>query len=273
MARSSSMAAMASLLVVLALLAGCATASALPLPVGAAAPGRDLLASSSSVVPLQLPPISAFLPPTDALDFPTVDQFLAKVGLPSWEELGLPPISELMKPVGGPQGVQLPSLAEVATQANSTLAQVLADVTQDMVPASVQKFAKLSPIKLRTVIAAAVAVGRFTNAPALRLPFIPERLPTLTQLLRAAHVPGANATTTVLAQLNATNLAAVWDKPITVPALQLPAGLPSYEEALKAVTMAAKFLNALNALPEPGTLPSLVQVLKVVNAVHGASSG
>jgi hypothetical protein len=254
--------------------AGCAAASKLPLPVGATL-GRDLLASST-VAPLELPPISAFLPPADALDFPTMDQFLAKVGLPSWEEMGLPPVSELMKPVGGPQGMQLPSLAEMATQANSTLVQVLTDVTSEMVPANVQKVAKLSPIKMHTLVSGALAAGRIANATVFRLPGIPHGLPSLAQLLRAARVPGANGTTTLLDQLgrvNATSLAAVWDKPITVPALDLPTGLPSYQEAVKTVVTASKLLNALNALPDPGTLPSLVQVLRVVNAVHAASSG
>lgn len=52
---------------------------------------------------MELPPLSEFLPPLDSINLPPLNEFLKKVGLPSWEEMNLPPLSEFMKPVFDPQ--------------------------------------------------------------------------------------------------------------------------------------------------------------------------
>lgn len=94
-----------------------------------AASAREL--QQAFVVPktpkLDLPAVREFLPSEETMNhMMSVDQFLTKSGLPTWDELGLPPISELMRPVGGARigGGKLPSRAEVAKLANDTIAQV-----------------------------------------------------------------------------------------------------------------------------------------------------
>lgn len=84
-----------------------------PHPLGSASASRELL--QGKLPKLDLPPITEFLPPLESTNLMPLNAFLNKTGLPSWDELGLPPISELMRPVGGPRPImaKFPSRAEV----------------------------------------------------------------------------------------------------------------------------------------------------------------
>lgn len=77
---------------------------------------------------VELPPLKDFLPPLDSINLPPLNEFLTSVGLPTWEQMNLPPLSEFMKPVFDPKAVELPSLADVLQQANTTFQATVKEI-------------------------------------------------------------------------------------------------------------------------------------------------
>ena len=234
------------------------------------ASGRAL--RSTTLPALALPPITAFLPPVDAVGIASMSNFMTRSGLPTWDELGLPPIAELMKPVGGPKGAQLPSPAEIYAQAGAALDEVVAaQLPKALLPT--YKLAK----GLGLVRLPGTGANGAVNISAIAVPTIPKGLPTLAALLAALKVPGMNATATVLREaekLNTTALAAAWEKPIAVPALALPNNLPSFQQVMAAAKLANTLMNAMplaaaggKAATTAANVPSFAQVMSIVNQI------
>lgn len=237
--------------------------------------GRALRAATLPA--LALPPITAFLPPIEDVGIDSMSSFMTRTGLPSWEELGLPPISELMKPVGGPEGAQLPSPAEIYAQASAVADQVIVN----QLPKALLPTYKLAKALGLVRLPGADKNGA-VNVTAIPLPKIPKGLPTLASLLAALRVPGMNATATVLRQasrLDSTALAAQWDKPIALPPLALPDNLPSFQQVLQTAKLAQTLMSAASAAgaapaagvgsrpAAPVPLPSFADVMAVVNQI------
>jgi hypothetical protein len=251
-----------------------------------------------------LPSLSAFVPELGDVKLLSVNEFLTKAGLPTWEQLGLPPLATLMKPIGGPTGLKLPSMAEVTTQANT----VFRDVLTQLLPAPLQGLAKIDIAKVfpklnattaaRAEVGAAIAAATHVNStlnalrrlnataaavnkvnarlpkfmqqkPLPTLPALPSGLPAFSTLL--ADI-GFNAT--ALSSLNAAAIASKWNQPITLPSLKLPANatLPSLEQVLGAATKVSTLVSALpNNSDGSGTsLAELLALAKALNSVLGA---
>jgi hypothetical protein len=265
----------------------------------AAGAGASRELQSITLPNVALPSLSAFVPELGDVKMLTVDQFLTKAGLPTWAQLGLPPLAELMKPVGGLQGVKLPSMAEVSTQADTVFRQVLTD----LLPAPLQGLAKVNIAKVvpglnattiaRAQVGAAVATATHLNstfttlrrlnatatavnkvnarlpkfmrqAPLPTLPSLPSGLPSFGALLSSF---GLNAT--MLSGLNAAMIESKWNQPITLPPLKLPANttLPTLEQVL---TVATKVSTLVSALPNnsDGSATSLAEMMAVAKAIN-----
>ena len=160
----------------------------------------------------------------------SINQVLSKSGLPKWDELGLPPISELMKPVGAPRDVlgKMPSRAEVAKMANETLAQVV----NELLPPELKA---LSSVKLPKFKMAQVL-------PQIKLPQLPEKLPPLQDLIKALPPVDPKAR-------------------LSVP------GLPKLPPAGDLVKLLENAAAVLQNMPRPANMPSLQEILAVVNSV------
>lgn len=186
---------------------------------------------------LDLPPIQAFLPDSNIVAVVNVNKILKNAGLPSWEELGLPPISELMKPVGAPRNVmdKLPSKADVAKMANETLTQVV----NELLPPELKALASVQLPKLK-----------MKGFPSLRLPNMPKDLPPLADLLKALPPIDPKAQ-------------------MSVPGLPM-AKLPPAGDVIKFLEQAAKLIQAM---PRPSNMPSLAEVLKIINSVSQSVNG
>ena len=207
-------------------------------------------------------------PNPDSVSIMPLNQFLAEAGLPSWDELGLPPISELLKPVGGPQGAKLPSPAQIAAQANS----VFNDVMNQLLPSQVKgvlKFTGLASGGLRTVNATAVAKSlNITLPPALANARLP--INATVAFLKLLQVPGTQSSV-FAAMVNATNnLQAAWNQPIVLPPLALPKGVqvPSLDQLVAAISKAVQLANATS--PKNSQLPTLQQTVSVLSAINSA---
>jgi hypothetical protein len=158
-----------------------------------------------------------------------LNELLAKTGLPQWDELGLPPIQELMKPVGPPRSAsgKLPSRADVAKLANDTLVQVV----NELLPPELKALAsvQLPRMRLDKVL------------PNIKLPALPDKLPPLADLLKALPPVDPNAR-------------------LPVPGVKLPpAG-----DVMKFLNSAA---DVLGRVQKPANMPSLQEIVKVVNSV------
>ncbi|GBF94394.1 hypothetical protein Rsub_07208 [Raphidocelis subcapitata] len=214
----------ASAVLICALLALCA----------GAASARQL--QQTKIAKLDLPPIADFLPSPDLAMMPMSD-FLKKAGLPQWEELGLPPLSELMRPVGQPKSImgKLPSRADVAKMANDTLVQVV----NEMLPPELKALAsvQLPRLKMQQVL------------PTFKLPALPKDLPPLQDLLKALPPIDPKAQ-------------------IQIPGL--PVKLPPAGDLVKMLEQAGQVLNSV---PLPSNIPSLQEMLAVVNSVSNTVNG
>jgi hypothetical protein len=220
---------------------------------GAAASSRSL--EAVTLPTLALPALSEFLPPADMVKMMPLSDFLTKAGLPQWDELGLPPLSELLKPVGGPEGAKLPSMAQISNEANTVFQQVLAT----SLPPELQSLTKVAGAPKINVTAAAKAL----NATAV------------TALINSLGLPGVNSAS--LAALQSV-VQADWNNPIAIPSL--PAGvMPSYTDIYKAAATTYRVANALNKIKSQTTLQRTKTVigwlgsLAKLNLVKGAASG
>lgn len=234
-------------------------------PAAASAHGRNLQ-GVFNVQGITFPPITDFLPPLEDLKLPNISGILQAAGMPSWSDLKLPPIEQLLMPVGGPKGFQLPSLSEAMTEASDVFDSVL---VQDL-PAPLQKIANIDVTKLEYNISA-IAARYNVSLPAalqpIKLPSVPAALPALNTLLKQAGpilaAVGVNTT-----GLNLPNITRIWadrNQRTTLPPLTLPKNLPSYTKLMSAVTKAQKFLALVD---KSGNLPSLSQVMTVVNELN-----
>lgn len=221
----------------------------------------------ASLPSVALPSISAFLPNPSTVAVMPLNEFLARAGLPTWDELGLPPVSELLKPAGGPQGARLPSPAQIAARAN----EVLSDVSAQLLPPQARALLRLSRAAgggLKTVNASALAAGLNVSVPPalarVRLP-----VNTTAAVLKALKVPGTQSSLFAAAVRATSSIQAAWNSPITLPPLGLPKGLhgPSLDQLVVAVSRAAQLAGAL---PKGSELPTLGQVLTVLGALNSA---
>lgn len=213
---------------------------------GAARPGSARQLQQALHMPqLDLPPIAEFLPPIDSTNLMPLDVFLNKTGLPSWDELGLPPLSALMRPVGTPQSIfsHMPSRAEIAQMANDTMNQVL----QELLPPELKALASVQLPKLQS------AAFEKLLPQLKKLPELPADMPKLADLLKA------------LPPLDSSNLPNIPGlSKLNLKGLKLPpAG-----EVMKAVEAAGQLVGN----NKPANLPSLQEVLNIVNTI-GQSLG
>jgi hypothetical protein len=198
---------------------------------------RDLQ-QLKGVAKLDLPSIQEFLPAGDVAGVVNVNKILKNAGLPSWEELGLPPISELMKPVGAPRSVmdKMPTKADVAKMANATLVQVV----NELLPPELKALAsvQLPKLKMSKVL------------PMLKLPQMPAKLPPLADLLKSLPPIDPKAQ-------------------LSIPGVP-GAKLPPAGELIKFLEAASKYINAM---PHPQNMPTLAEILKVINSVSSSVNG
>ena len=232
----------------------------------AATGGSRNLQGIFSVEGITFPPLTDFLPPLQDLKLPNIDGILKTAGMPTWEELNLPPLEQLLMPVGGMQGVQLPSLGEDVNMADDVFNSVLIQT----LPAPLQKLANLDASKLKyniTALAQRYNVTLPASLSPVKLPTVPSGLPALNSLLKQAGplLSAVGVNTTGLNLPNVTRIWALRNQRATLPPLALPKNLPSFEEVAGVITKAQKFLALA---PKPDTLPSLEQVMTVVNALN-----
>lgn len=202
------------------------------------------------------------------------------MGLPTWSELGLPPIAELMKPIGGPEEISLPSLDTAMAQANEVFNQVVYDMMPPEVKALMNiKYPNFNMSSLALATARALNV---TVPPALlklHLPTMPQNMPQLKTLLSNIGLNntllssvGLNASALhVPASLNvAAKISSLLSSPIKMGALKLPSNMPSFDTVMSAVNQAYQFLDSL---PSKDQLPTLSQIMSVINTIDKVVQG
>jgi len=177
-----------------------------------------------------------------------LSDFLAAAGLPQWDELGLPAIAEMLKPVGGPSGIQFPSMAEAYTQANAVFKQVLAAQLPSSLKGAAANVNLPKPLNVNITAVAA-------------------KLNITQDLFKTLTIPGLN--TTASSALNAvvgSKLKAVWGSPIRVNGVKMPFGVPSYNEVFKAATTTYKLARAIQKMQNETAGQQVVTIVKAVAA-------
>ena len=210
-------------------------------------PGLSLIPQS-----LGLPAITEFLPPLETLNLPNIDDFLAKTGLPSWDQLGLPPLSELMKPIGDLGTFELPSVDEILSRSQT----VLDSTMKDLLPAGI-KLPALPRIDLKSLIkvdslpSLDQVLANIAKIDTSKLGItLPNNLPPLQDVLKALQ-PIASA----LAKLPPLDLSDTSQK-IALPSMDqllaslppLPANMPSLDEMMRAMQGAQAVANLAKSL-------------------------
>ena len=137
-----------------------------------------------------LPPLESFLPSLDGYaELPAFSEFLNKTGLPTWEEAGLPPLAELLKPLG-PQKAAPPLQQFLATMnLPPGLAPLIAALPPINLP-PISDLAKLLPplgdlVKILPPMQGTVNIPTIGAVDLNSLPALPFKLPPLADILNA----------------------------------------------------------------------------------------
>lgn len=242
----------------LAVLAGSATASR-SLQQSRAAQLAAAHEQEQSKARIELPALKEFLPPMEDVDLPPLNDFMAKTGLPQWDELGLPPMDELLKAT---QNGKV-SVTEAIKKADALMTQVVYEML---------------PPEMRAIVKKGQGKKSFWGMPKLNLTEAAQNF----NKKFPGFVDAANKYnfTEAITKFNVSEAAAKYNVKLP-PGLQnvklpaAPADLSKYE---------ALFKSALNRLPELGAgnlnitqqlskaAPPLEEVVKAVNAASQLAS-
>ena len=137
-----------------------------------------------------LPPLESFLPPLDGYaELPAFSDFLNKTGLPTWDEAGLPPLGDLLKPLGAQKAA--PPLQAMLAQMNLPpgLAPLLAALPPINLP-PISDIAKLLPplgdiVKVLPPLQGTINIPTIGTVDLANLPALPFKLPPLADILNA----------------------------------------------------------------------------------------
>ncbi|GBF90399.1 hypothetical protein Rsub_02505 [Raphidocelis subcapitata] len=224
---------------------------------------------------LRMPPLKEFLPPMDDVSLPPLEDFTAKLGLPQWSELGLPPIEKLLES-GGPDALRVSDVIGAVKHADAIMTKLVYGLLPPDLRAVAEKLeGKNSSVPQLLGFNMTDAISKFNATD-----FANKINTTLPAALSDLKIPGLAEGTKIedvlaamkMPAINVTDLA----NGLAQNASRIAAALPPMEELARSFSTAAAALS--KAMPKRkaaaarSRVPSIGDFRTAVDSVVAAAS-